>query len=135
MVKIGYHISHEQFSPASLLQYVVKAEEAGFQFALSSDHFYPWSDVQGHSGYAWSWLGAALARTSIPMGIVNCPYRRYNPAISWHLSSGKPISSAVTCWPSSVLLSNLSKPLSMFRPMIWRAMSLWGKTRDISLKK
>ncbi len=81
MAKLGYHISHEQFSPAALLQYVVKAEEAGFQFALSSDHFYPWSDVQGQSGFAWSWLGAALARTNFEMGVINCPYRRYNPAI------------------------------------------------------
>ncbi len=81
MLKIGYHVSHEQFSPASLLQYVVKAEEAGFQFALSSDHFNPWSEIQGHSGFAWSWLGAALARTTFPIGVVNCPYRRYNPAI------------------------------------------------------
>jgi coenzyme F420-dependent glucose-6-phosphate dehydrogenase len=81
MLKLGYHVSHEQFSPSSLLDYVVKAEKGGFSFALSSDHFYPWSNAQGHAGFAWSWLGAALARTGLPMGVVTCPYHRYNPAI------------------------------------------------------
>jgi coenzyme F420-dependent glucose-6-phosphate dehydrogenase len=81
MIKLGYHVSHEQFSPSSLLDFVEKAEVGGFEFALSSDHFYPWSDAQGHSGFAWSWLGAALGRTGIPMGVVTCPYHRYNPAI------------------------------------------------------
>ena len=28
---------------------------------MCSDHFSPWSERQGHSGFAWSWLGAALA--------------------------------------------------------------------------
>ena len=36
---------------------------------------------QGHSGFAWSWLGAALARTTLPFGIVNAPGQRYHPAI------------------------------------------------------
>ncbi|MEX2594612.1 MAG: TIGR03885 family FMN-dependent LLM class oxidoreductase [Anditalea sp.] len=81
MVKLGYHVSHEQFSPSELLDLVMMAEEAGFQFAVSSDHYNPWNESQGHSGYAWSWLGAALAKTSIPMGVVNCPCHRYHPAI------------------------------------------------------
>ena len=33
---------------------------------MSSDHFSPWSERQGHSGFAWAWLSAALATTSIP---------------------------------------------------------------------
>jgi probable non-F420 flavinoid oxidoreductase len=48
---------------------------------MSSDHFAPWSVRQGHSGFAWSFLGAALARTSLPFGIVNAPGQRYHPAI------------------------------------------------------
>jgi alkanesulfonate monooxygenase SsuD/methylene tetrahydromethanopterin reductase-like flavin-dependent oxidoreductase (luciferase family) len=60
MVKIGYHASHEQFSPKALLQYVKQAEEAGFQFVMCSDHFHPWNSEQGESGFAWSWLGAAI---------------------------------------------------------------------------
>ena len=81
-VKIGYHASHEQFLPSELLRWVVAAEGAGFQAALSSDHFYPWSEQQGQSGFAWSWLGAALQATSrIEFGIVNAPGQRYHPAI------------------------------------------------------
>jgi probable non-F420 flavinoid oxidoreductase len=48
---------------------------------MSSDHFSPWSERQGHSGFAWSWLGAALATTSLPFGVVNAPGQRYHPAI------------------------------------------------------
>ena len=48
---------------------------------MCSDHFAPWSARQGHSGFAWSWLGAALATTSLPFGVVNAPGQRYHPAI------------------------------------------------------
>ncbi|AKD02628.1 TIGR03885 family FMN-dependent LLM class oxidoreductase [Pontibacter korlensis] len=81
MVSIGYHISHEQFPPSQLLQLAKRAEEAGFQFCVSSDHFHPWSENQGESGFAWSWLGAAMAQTSIDYSVVNSPTHRYHPAI------------------------------------------------------
>jgi probable non-F420 flavinoid oxidoreductase len=81
MVEIGYHSSHEQFSPADLLKYVQLAEKAGFRAAMSSDHFTPWSERQGQSGFAWSWLGAAMHATKLPFGIVNAPGQRYHPAI------------------------------------------------------
>lgn len=81
MTKIGYHISHEQFPPSILLKWVKRAEEAGFKFALSSDHFHTWNHDQGHSGFAWSWLGAAMAVTNLEFGIVNAPGQRYHPAI------------------------------------------------------
>ena len=48
---------------------------------MSSDHFAPWSVRQGESGFAWSFLGAALASTSLPFGVVNAPGQRYHPAI------------------------------------------------------
>jgi hypothetical protein len=35
----------------------------------------------GHSGFAWAWLGAALARTSFPVGSISAPGYRYHPAI------------------------------------------------------
>ena len=57
------------------------AEQAGFAAAMSSDHFSPWSIRQGQSGFAWSWLGAGLARTALPFGVVNAPGQRYHPAI------------------------------------------------------
>jgi probable non-F420 flavinoid oxidoreductase len=81
MTVIGSHASHEQVHPAALLDAVRAAEDAGFTAAMSSDHFSPWSERQGHSGFAWSWLGAAMARTSLPFGIVNAPGQRYHPAI------------------------------------------------------
>lgn len=81
MTLIGFHASHEQVTPRALLEAVSLAEEAGFQAAMSSDHFSPWSRRQGQSGFAWSWLGAALATTSLRFGIVNAPGQRYHPAI------------------------------------------------------
>ncbi len=81
MVTVGYHASHEQLSPAALLRCVQRAEEAGFRAATCSDHFAPWSMRQGHSGFAWAWLGAALHATSLPFGVVTAPGQRYHPAI------------------------------------------------------
>lgn len=65
VVQIGYHASHEQFAPSELLSYVRLAEAAGFDCIKSSDHFHPWSKRQGQSGFAWSWLGAAIDRKSV----------------------------------------------------------------------
>ena len=48
---------------------------------MCSDHFSPWSERQGESGFAWSWLGAALQATSLSLGCVNAPGQRYHPAI------------------------------------------------------
>ncbi|TFV86142.1 TIGR03885 family FMN-dependent LLM class oxidoreductase [Blastococcus sp. CT_GayMR16] len=81
MPVIGFHNSHEQVHPAQLLDAVRHAEEVGFTAAMCSDHFAPWNSRQGHSGFAWSWLGAALATTSLPFGAVNAPGQRYHPAI------------------------------------------------------
>jgi probable non-F420 flavinoid oxidoreductase len=81
MTVIGFHCSHEQITPAQLLLDVQRAERAGFTAAMSSDHFSPWSTRQGQSGFAWSFLGAALATTQLPFGIVNAPGQRYHPAI------------------------------------------------------
>lgn len=81
MATIGYHASHEQFRPGDLLRYVRLAEQAGFGAAMCSDHFHPWSEHQGQSGFAWSWLGAALEATSLSFGLVNAPGQRYHPAI------------------------------------------------------
>src|SRR3712207_1724675 len=81
MPVIGFHNSHEQIHPAELLTAVQHAEEVGFTAAMCSDHFAPWNLEQGHSGFAWSWLGAAMATTSLPFGVVNAPGQRYHPAI------------------------------------------------------
>jgi probable non-F420 flavinoid oxidoreductase len=82
MVRVGFHASHEQVDPARLLRDVQHAERAGFEMAMCSDHFSPWTSAQGHSGYAWSWLGAALATTSLSFGCVSAPGQRYHPAVA-----------------------------------------------------
>lgn len=81
MVEIAYHVSHEQFSPSALLRYVALAERAGFGAVHSSDHFQPWSERQGESGHAFSWLGAAMQLCGLPFGLICAPGPRYHPAI------------------------------------------------------
>lgn len=81
MPLIGYHASHEQVPPGALLRALCDAEEAGFGAAMCSDHLAPWGKAQGHSGHAWSWLGAALEATSLSLGVVTAPVQRYHPAV------------------------------------------------------
>jgi probable non-F420 flavinoid oxidoreductase len=81
MTEYGIHASHEQIPPADLLSAVIAAERAGFDAAMCSDHFSPWSERQGQSAFAWSWLGAALHATNLSFGVVNAPGQRYHPAI------------------------------------------------------
>jgi probable non-F420 flavinoid oxidoreductase len=81
VTRFSLHCSHEQIPPSRLLRAARRAEEAGFDGGMSSDHFSPWSARQGESGFAWSFLGAALATTGLPFGVVNAPGQRYHPAI------------------------------------------------------
>ncbi len=82
-MKIGYTMMCEQSGPKELVRDLVLAEEAGFDYSVISDHYFPWLDEQGHAPYAWSVLGAAAQATSrIPlMTYVTCPTRRYHPAV------------------------------------------------------
>jgi G6PDH family F420-dependent oxidoreductase len=79
----GYTLMCEQTGPTQLVDDAVRAERAGFDFAVVSDHYYPWLKEQGHSPYAWSVLGAAAYATSRIglMSFVTCPIRRYHPAV------------------------------------------------------
>src|SRR5512132_2130474 len=83
MTLIGYTLMCEQAGPKQLVRHVALAEEAGFDFAVISDHYFPWLESQGHAPYAWSVLGAAAQATDrIPlMTYVTCPIRRYHPAV------------------------------------------------------
>ena len=73
----------EQSDPRALVDDLVRAEQAGFDFSVASDHYFPWLDEQGHSPYVWSVLGAAAqASERIPlMTYVTCPSFRYHPAV------------------------------------------------------
>ena len=82
-MKVGYKLSAEGFGPKELVRQAIRAERAGFDFVEISDHYHPWLDVQGHSPFAWTVLGAIAARTET-LGLatgVTCPSVRYHPAI------------------------------------------------------
>jgi G6PDH family F420-dependent oxidoreductase len=58
------------------------AEEAGFDGLWISDHFHPWLDEQGESGFVWSVIGAISQATSLPVTTaVTCPLVRVHPAV------------------------------------------------------
>lgn len=82
MPTLGLHISHEQLSPRRALEVLHRAERLGFTEAMCSDHLAPWSRRQGESGFAFAWLGAALATTGMRLGVVTAPGQRYHPVIS-----------------------------------------------------
>lgn len=81
MAQITYHASHEQHPPSALLRYAIAAEQSGFQAVHSSDHFHPWSERQGQSGFSFSWIAAAMQATTLPFSMVCAPGQRYHPAI------------------------------------------------------
>src|SRR3954471_8774217 len=82
-MQLGYTMMTEQAGPKELVSHVAGAEAAGFDFAVSSDHYFPWLEEIGHSPNAWVTLGAAAQATSrIPlMTYVTCPAFRYHPAV------------------------------------------------------
>jgi G6PDH family F420-dependent oxidoreductase len=83
MLHLGYKLSSEEFGPEQLVRQAVHAEAAGFDFALISDHFHPWSDRQGQSPLVWAVLGAIATVTKrLPVGTgVTCPLLRVHPVI------------------------------------------------------
>src|SRR5436190_7962249 len=83
MLTLGYKLSSEEFGPNDLVRYGRMAEEHGFEFALISDHFHPWTDAQGQSPFVWSVIGAlahATKRLVIGTG-VTCPTMRLHPVV------------------------------------------------------
>ena len=83
MTTIGYKLSSEEFGPEELVRFAGLAEQAGFSFALISDHFHPWIDRQGQSPFVWSVIGGIAQATSrLRVGTaVTCPTFRVHPAI------------------------------------------------------
>lgn len=88
-MEIGYKLSSEEFGPKELVGYARRGEETGFNFALISDHFHPWTDRQGHSPFVWSVLGGVAEVTSrLAIGTgVTCPTMRLHPAIIAHAAA------------------------------------------------
>jgi coenzyme F420-dependent glucose-6-phosphate dehydrogenase len=83
MVEIGYSLSSEEHAPLDMVRWAELAEQAGFGYALISDHYHPWTNQQGHAGFVWGMLGAISQRTErLVVGTgVTCPTMRLNPAI------------------------------------------------------
>ncbi|MBF8193332.1 TIGR03557 family F420-dependent LLM class oxidoreductase [Nonomuraea sp. K274] len=83
MVEIGYTLMSEQTPARELVDYAAAAERIGFDYAVISDHYFPWLEEMGHSPYCWSVLGAAAQVTErLPlMTYVTCPIMRYHPAV------------------------------------------------------
>lgn len=81
VAQIGFHASHEQFAPSRLLRLCRQAQDAGFTVLKCSDHFHPWSERQGQSGFSWAWLGAAMQACDLPFGSIAAPGYRTHPAV------------------------------------------------------
>jgi coenzyme F420-dependent glucose-6-phosphate dehydrogenase len=83
MTRLGYALSCEEHGPRELVRNARLAEEAGFDFALISDHYHPWIDRQGESPLVWSVLGG-IAETTERLRVgtgVTCPTIRTHPAV------------------------------------------------------
>ncbi|RJL32715.1 TIGR03557 family F420-dependent LLM class oxidoreductase [Bailinhaonella thermotolerans] len=83
MTKFGCSLLCEQTPTKQLVGDAVGIEEAGFDFAVISDHYFPWTETLGHSAYAWSVLGG-IAQATERIGLmtfVTCPTFRYHPAV------------------------------------------------------
>ena len=89
MTEFGYWMSSEEHEPSDLVDHARQAEEAGFEFAMISDHFHPWIDAQGQSSFVWSVIGGIAATTErIRLGTgVTCPMIRTHPAIVAHAAA------------------------------------------------
>jgi coenzyme F420-dependent glucose-6-phosphate dehydrogenase len=82
-MELGFSLSSEEHRPNALVEQARRAEEAGFGFALISDHYHPWIDQQGQSPFVWAVLGGIARETrSLRLGTgVTCPLIRMHPAI------------------------------------------------------
>lgn len=83
MADIYWFCSDEQFQPEELVTHAFLAEQAGFDGVMISEHFHPWVDDRGTSGFAFSTLGAIAVKTkSIKlMTMVTAPLFRFHPAV------------------------------------------------------
>jgi G6PDH family F420-dependent oxidoreductase len=88
-MEIGYWLSSEEHGAPDLVANAVRAEQAGFEHVLISDHIHPWVDAQGHSPFVWGVIGAIAARTErLRLGTaVTCPLIRIHPAIVAHAAA------------------------------------------------
>jgi coenzyme F420-dependent glucose-6-phosphate dehydrogenase len=83
MTKFAYFCGHEQWQPEVLVRHAMLAEAAGFDAVVVSEHFHPWVDDSGASGFAFATLGAiahATSRVQLITGVTT-PLFRYHPGV------------------------------------------------------
>lgn len=83
MVEIGYKLSCEEHGAPDLVCNARQAEDAGFAFAMISDHYLPWTTRQGESPFVWAVIGGisqVTAELRLLTG-VTCPTVRIHPGI------------------------------------------------------
>lgn len=82
-MRLGYTLFTEDHDPRNLVDHAQQAEDVGFGFLASSDHFHPWLKDHDNSCFAWSLLGAVAERTNrIELStMVTTPTFRYHPVI------------------------------------------------------
>ena len=90
MTLIGYTMMGEQAGPKKLVRDVALAEEAGFDFAVISDHYFPWLDAQVYSIYGSDALGAPPKLPAEPLDLYTLPPVRHRAAAL------RPVSSSLT---------------------------------------
>ena len=83
MTQFGYKLCSEEQGPRELVRLAQRAEQAGFDFAMISDHYHPWIDQQGQAPFVWAVIGGVATATSrLQLGTgVTCPTIRIHPAI------------------------------------------------------
>ncbi|MDK1103875.1 MAG: TIGR03557 family F420-dependent LLM class oxidoreductase, partial [Actinomycetota bacterium] len=83
LTRFAYFCGHEQFQPEVLVEHAVLAENAGFDMVLVSEHFHPWVDDVGASGFAFATIAAMAQATStieLTTGVTT-PLWRFHPAV------------------------------------------------------
>lgn len=81
-MRIGYFLSCEEYTPHELVEQARAAADAGFDSLWISDHYHPWNDEQGQSGFVWSLIGAISQACELPVTTaVTCPTTRVHPAV------------------------------------------------------
>jgi G6PDH family F420-dependent oxidoreductase len=81
MTELGVSLIGEEHPADDLVDTAIRAEEAGFSFAMASDHVHPWTSTQGNAPFVWSTLGAIARETdSLTVGTgVTCPLYHIHP--------------------------------------------------------
>jgi len=83
VTEFGVNLASETHGPDELTDLAARAEDAGYEFAVVSDHYHPWIGEQGNSPFVWGTIGAIAERTEeLEIGTaVTCPTTRVHPAI------------------------------------------------------